>query len=127
MKRFALMLAVVIAATALFAGSAAGAVKTVKSTVTITSGNGNEFKGKVSSPQKQCRANRKVTLFKEPYVGEGEADSAVGTEKTNASGAWTIEGAFIAGLYYARVANALVHVNGKPIRCNFDLSVSMRY
>jgi hypothetical protein len=81
----------------------------------------------VSSPQKACRANRKVTLFKKPYAYEEGAVEAVGTDRTNASGSWTIEGAFIAGLYYARVADALVHVNGEPIRCNVDLTLTMRY
>jgi hypothetical protein len=127
MKRLALALAVVVAATALFAVGTAGAVKTAKSTVTIGSGNGSEFKGKVSSPQKACRAHRKVTLFKKPYDYEEGAAEAVGTDKTDASGNWTIQGAFIAGLYYARVANALVHVNGEPIRCNVDLTLTMRY
>lgn len=126
MKRLVLTVLVVVA-TALLAGSAAGAVKTVKSTVTISSGNGNEFKGKVSSSQKACRANRKVTLFKKPYAYEEGAAEAVGTDRTNASGNWSIQGAFIAGLYYARVANALVHVNGESIRCSFDLTLTMRY
>jgi hypothetical protein len=120
-------MAVVMAATFLLAAPAVGAVKTVKSTVTITSGNGNEFKGKVSSSQKACRANRKVTLFKEPYAGEGDEDEAVGTDKTNASGAWAMQGMFIAGLYYARVATALVHVNGEPIRCAFDVNMATRF
>jgi hypothetical protein len=127
MKRFALSLAVVMAATFLLAAPAVGAVKTVKSTVMITSGNGSEFKGKVSSSQKACRANRKVTLFKEPYAGEGDEDEAVGTDKTNSSGAWSIDGSFIAGLYYARVATALVHVNGEPIRCSFDVNMATRF
>jgi hypothetical protein len=126
MKRFALSL-VVMVAIFLLAVPAAGAVKTVKSTVTITSGNGSEFKGKVSSPQKACRANRKVTLFKEPYAGEGDEDEAVGTDKTNASGAWAMQGSFIAGLYYARVASVLVHVNGQPIRCSFDVNMATRF
>lgn len=127
MKRLALILAAAVAATALFALGTASATKSAKSTVTIGSGNGSEFKGKVSSPQKACRANRKVTLYKKPYSYEEGQVEAVGTDKTDASGSWTIEGAFIAGLYYARVANALVHVNGQPIRCSIDLSVTMRY
>jgi len=127
MKRLALALAVAVVATAVFVVGAAGAVKTAKSTVTIGSGNGSEFKGKVTSPQKACRANRKVTLFKKPYSYEDGETEAVGTDKTDGSGNWTIQGAFVAGLYYARVANALVHVNGEPIRCNFDLTLTMRY
>jgi hypothetical protein len=127
MKRFALGLAVVVAATSLLAGPAAGAVKTAKSTVTIASGNGSEFKGKVSSPQKACRANRKVTLFKKPYSYEEGDDEPVGTDKTDASGAWAMQGSFIAGLYYARVASVLVHVNGRPVRCAFDVNMATRF
>lgn len=128
MRKSLLVLALfTLSALAPFAGSAAGAVKTVKSTVTIASGNGGEFTGKVSSPTKQCRANRKVTLFKKPYAGEGEADAAVGADRTDASGSWTIDGSFIAGIYYARVASVLVHVNGRPIRCAFDTTVAMRF
>lgn len=127
MKRVALMLVVAVTTIALFAGSAAGAVKTVKSTLTIASGNGSEFKGKVSSSQKACRTNRKVTLFKEPYAGEGDEDEAVGTDKTNAAGVWAMRGSFIAGLYYARVASVLIHVNGQPIRCSFDVNMAARF
>lgn len=127
MKSLALALAVIAVAIVLPAGLAMGAVKTVKSTVTITSGNGSEFKGKVSSTQKACRANRKVTLFKKPYSYEEGETEAVGADKADAGGHWAIPGSFIAGLYYARVANVLVHVNGEPIRCSVDLSMTMRY
>jgi hypothetical protein len=125
MKRLALLLALIATSSALLPVGSAAAVTTAKSTVTITSGEGSEFKGKVTSAKKQCRANRKVTLFRKS--DSGGADSAVGTGRTNASGAWTIEGAFIAGYFYAKVASALIHVNGAPIRCNFDVNVAMRF
>ena len=125
MKRLMLVLALAaMGAASLFAGSAAGTA-TVKSTVTIASGEGTEFAGKVSSAKKQCRANRKVTLYMKPY--DGSADTAVGSDKTDASGTWTIEGSFVAGIYYARVASAVARANGVPIHCNFDLSMSARY
>lgn len=116
-----------LGAVALMAVGPANAAKvtTVKSTVTITSGNGDEFTGKVSSAKKQCRDDRKVTLYMKPYGGG--ADVTVGSDRTNRSGVWTLEGSFVAGIYYARVTSAVVRANGVPIRCNFDLSMSARY
>jgi hypothetical protein len=125
MKRLVLALAVVAAAIVLPAGLAAGAVKSVKSTVTITSGEADEFTGKVTSASKKCRDDRKVTLFMKPYGG-GD-DIAIGSDRTSSSGVWTLEGSFVAGIYYARVASVLVHINGAPIRCAVDLSMSARY
>lgn len=126
MKRLALVLALIAAGTVLLpVGSAAGAVTAAKSTVTIISGEGAEFKGKVTSAKKQCRANRKVTLYRKS--DSGSAYSAVGTDKTDASGAWTIQGSFLAGIYYARVTSALIHASGVPIRCDVDVNVAMHF
>jgi hypothetical protein len=102
----------------LTAGTAAASVKTVKSTVKITSGEGTEFKGKVSSPKKQCRANRTVKLYMEPGSAR-TVGTVVGTDKTDASGVWDIEGSFLAAVYYARVASVLVHANGTAFRCSY--------
>lgn len=109
------------------AGSAIGHahVTKVKSTVTIKSGKGTEFTGKVTAAQKKCRAGRKVRLFMEPY--SGGADELVGTAKANASGAWKIEGSFLAGIYHAQVTAATVHDGDDTFRCQVDLSVSARY
>lgn len=126
MKRLVLVLALALAGVAsLPAGSAVGSVPTVKSTVTITSGEGTEFKGKVSSPKKQCRDDRKVQLYMKPYGGG--ADTVVGSDKTDASGAWSIEGSFVAGIYYARVASVLIHASGVPIRCAYDWTMPARF
>lgn len=100
-------------------------VEKVKSTVTIKSGEGTEFTGKVTAAQKKCRAGRKVKLFMEPY--SGAADELVGTAKTNASGAWRIEGSFLAGIYHAQVSASTVHTVHDTFRCQVDLSVSARY
>ncbi|HEX3174643.1 MAG TPA: hypothetical protein VHQ43_10570 [Solirubrobacterales bacterium] len=100
-------------------------MRTVKSTVTIASGEGSEFRGKVSSPRKECRDDRKVTLFMKPY--DGGADVAVGRDETNASGTWTIEGSFVAGIYYAKVAAALEHEDDSTFRCAFDLTMAARF
>jgi hypothetical protein len=104
---------------------AAASVKQVKSTVTIASGEGSEFTGKVSAGQKLCRSGRKVKLFMEPYSGED--DELVGTATTNRSGAWTIEGSFMAGIYHAEVVRRTVHDDGDTIRCQVDLSLSAKY
>jgi hypothetical protein len=126
MKRLSLVLALVAVGSAVLSlGSAAGAVRTVKSTVAIASGDGSEFRGKVSSPRKECRDDRKVTLYMKPY--DGSADVAVGSDKTNASGTWTIEGSFVAGIYYARVARAVEHEDDSTFRCAFDLTMAARF
>lgn len=126
MKRLMLVSALVaVGVGSLSAGSAAGAVTTVKTTVTITSGEGTEFTGKVSSPKKQCRDDRKVTLYMKPY--DGSADTAVGSDKTDASGAWSMEGSFVAGIYYARVASAVVHINGSAFRCAYAWTMPARF
>ncbi|MFL5901404.1 MAG: hypothetical protein ACJ75S_09425 [Solirubrobacterales bacterium] len=111
----------------LAAGLATGAadVTKVRSTVTIKSGEGAEFTGKVSAAQKRCRSGRKVKLFMEPY--SGGADELVGTAKTNASGAWKMEGSFLAGIYHAQVTAATVHAGNDTLRCQVDVSVSARF
>jgi hypothetical protein len=126
MKRLVLVSALLtVGMASLFVGSAAGTVKTVKSTVTIASGEGTGFTGKVSSPKKQCRDDRKVKLYMKSY--SGGADSLVGSDETDASGAWSIEGSFVAGIYYARVASVLVHASGVPIRCAYDWTMPARF
>jgi hypothetical protein len=126
MKRLVLVLALVaLGVAALSVGLAAGAVQTVKTTVTIASGEGTAFTGKVSSPKKQCRDDRNVTLYMKPYGGG--ADIAVGSDKTDASGAWSIEGSFAAGIYYARVASVLVHSGGSTLRCAYDWTMPARF
>lgn len=109
------------------AGSAIGHahVTKVKSTVTIKSGKGTEFTGKVSAAQKKCRSGRKVRLFMEPY--SGGKDELVGTAKTNASGVWRMEGSFLAGIYHAQVTGTTVDAGDDTFRCLVDLSASARY
>jgi hypothetical protein len=70
-----------LAAFALMAVGPATAAKVtnVKSTVTIKSGEGAKFTGKVTSAQKKCRSGRKVKLFMEPY--SGGRDKLVGRPK----------------------------------------------
>jgi hypothetical protein len=120
-------LSVVALALLTVAGSATGAadITKVKSTVTIKSGEGTEFTGKVNAAQKRCRSGRKVKLFMEPY--SGAEDELVGTAKTNASGVWKLEGSFLAGMYHAKVTGATVHVGSDTFHCQVDLSVSARF
>lgn len=128
MKNAALALALLMlyAMSSLAGWAAASSTTTVKSTVTISSGEGTEFKGKVSSPKKRCRAHRTVKLYMRAGSARS-ADTLVGTDVTDASGAWSIEGSFVAGIYYARVVAALIHVNGIPVRCAYDWTIPMRY
>jgi hypothetical protein len=107
-------------------GPAAAAVKTVKTTVKITSGEGTEFRGKVSSPMKRCRAGRTVKLYGEPDSARATG-TLVGTAKTNASGVWELEGSFLAGVYYARVASLLFHMHGQAYRCSYAWTMPMHY
>jgi hypothetical protein len=105
----------------------------VKSTVTITSGEGSKFAGKVTSSQKKCRAGRTVKLYyeagstsrgRDPLAG---GDPLAGTTTTLANGEWVMNGAFFAAVYYAQVLAMVVHVNGATYHCGVDLSVRMHY
>ena len=126
MRRFTRRLPVLflVAAAALML-SAASASAAIKSTVTITSGEGTEFTGKVTSPKAKCRAGRTVKLFREDDSGD-ESD-LVGTDRTNKTGNWTMEGSFIAGVFYARVLPMLIHLNGMTYRCAGDASLRQHF
>jgi hypothetical protein len=104
------------------ASPASAAVKTVK----ITSGEGSEFRGKVSSTMKRCRAGRTVKLYSEPDSARA-AGTLVGTAKTNASGVWELEGSFLAGIYYVRVASLLFHMHGQAYRCSYTWTMPKHY
>jgi hypothetical protein len=128
MKRSVLALSLVVLGAAMAAASTQASVPTVKTTVKIASGEGTEFKGKVSSPKKQCRANRTVKLYRKAESARATTgDTLVGTDKTDASGNWEIEGSFLAAVYYARVASALVHVNGAAFRCSYAWTLPMHF
>jgi hypothetical protein len=108
------------------AGSATAAkVTNVRSTVTIKSGEGTEFTGKVNAAQKSCRSGRKVMLFREPY--SGSKDKLVGTAKTDASGAWEMQGSYTAGIYHAQVASSFVHIDSITVHCLFAVGMSARF
>jgi hypothetical protein len=106
-------------------GTAAASTPTVKSTVTITSGEGTGFTGKVKAAQRKCRAGRKVKLFMESNSGGG--DELVGTARTDATGAWMMDGSFFAGVYYARVLAALIQIHGMSYRCGADFSIRQHF
>ena len=65
--------------------------------MTIASGEGTEFTGKVSAA------------------------------RTDASGVWTIKRSFVAAEYYARVAAALVQINGFQYRCSYAWSMPRQF
>jgi hypothetical protein len=107
----------------------------VKSTVKITSGAGAKFTGKVLASKAACRAKRTVKLYFESgdsartggEAGASGASELVGTAKTNAAGVWTIKGNFMAGVYYAAVVAKIVHSEGLPVHCGFDLSLHAHF
>ena len=101
------------------------ATAAVKSTVTIISGEGTEFTGKVTSPKQRCRAGRTVKLFRED--DSGDESRLAGTARTNKAGLWTMDGSFLAGIYYARVLPLLIHINGMAYRCAGDFSIRQRF
>jgi hypothetical protein len=117
---------VVLAAVVSWAVAPASAATTVKSTVTIASGEGAQFTGKVNSAKKKCRAGRTVKLYRE---GESSrtAYSVAGTAKTDKAGTWTMDGSFLAGFYYARVLPLLIHINGMAYRCAGDVSLRQHF
>jgi hypothetical protein len=117
----------VFAAAALMAVGPAAAAKVtnVRSTVTIKSGEGAKFTGKVSSAQKRCRSGRKVKLFMEPY--SGGKDKLVGSAKTNSSGVWDLKGSFMAGIYHAEVTSSYVDIGAVTLHCLFAVGMSARY
>ena len=103
----------------------AAKVTNVKSTVTIKSGEGSEFTGKVTSAQTRCRAGRKVKLVMEPY--SGAKDEVVGTTRTNSAGEWELKGSFMTGIYHAEVTSSYVHTASETFHCRVDLSVSAQF
>jgi hypothetical protein len=97
----------------------------VKSSVTITSGEGSEFTGKVTSPKQRCKAGRTIRLFRED--DSGEEDKLAGTARTGKTGVWMMDGDFLAGVYFARVLPAVFHLHGMAIHCAADVSVRQRF
>jgi len=120
-------LAAVLAAIAVVAAgpAAASKVTNVRSTVTIKSGEGAEFTGKVTSAQKRCRSGRKVKLIIEPY--SGAKDKVVGSARTDSAGRWEVSGSFMAGIYHAEVTSSYLHTPTETFHCQIDISPSGRF
>jgi hypothetical protein len=125
-SRWAMAVVVLAGVAALAVGPAAASTTKVQSTVTIVSGEGAKFTGKVKAAQKKCRAGRTVKLYRE--AGSSRVgDTLVGTAKTNKAGAWTLDGTFYAGVYFAQVLPLLVMIEGDPFRCLGDMSIRAHY
>lgn len=126
MRRFTRWMPVLfLAVAAALALSAVPAAAAVTSTVTIASGEGSEFTGKVTSPKQRCRSGRTVKLFRADDSGGG--DELEGSAKTNQAGLWMMNGSFLAGIYYARVLPAIFHLNGMTVRCAGDISIRQHF
>jgi hypothetical protein len=122
MKRWMSVLLAIGIVAAVLPGTAMAAVK---STVTIASGEGSRFSGKVTSPKQRCKAGRTVKLYRED--DSGDEDSVVGSARTSKTGAWAMNGSFIAGIFYARVLPAVFHQHGMTLRCAGDFSIHQRF
>ena len=103
-----------------------GALAT-RSTVTISSGRGSQFTGKVASPKKQCRAGRPVKLYLEAGAPGRPGDKVVGTANTDLTGNWAIFGSFLEGTYYAGIARTVVRDRTGTHRCAADWSPAAMY
>ncbi|HEX7059400.1 MAG TPA: hypothetical protein VF176_06070 [Solirubrobacterales bacterium] len=117
---------VVLGATGLLLDGAL-AKKFTKSTVTISSGRGSQFTGKVASHKMQCRAGRTVKLYLEGGPSGRHGDKVVGTANTDARGNWAIFGGFLEGIYYAGIARVVVHSGTATYRCGADWSPAAPY
>jgi hypothetical protein len=103
------------------------AKKFTKSTVTISSGRGSQFTGKVASSKKQCRAGRTVKLYLEGGAPGRSGDKVVGTANTDLAGNWTMFGSFLEGTYYAGIAKEVIHDRTGTSRCAADWSLAAQY
>jgi hypothetical protein len=103
-------LVVAVASVALAAAGPAGARAPAKTTVTIKGQNG-AFSGKVFSPRKSCRGNRKVIVHRLRGNGFDPAnDPRVGSDtskRVGNHGEWSLGNTGIKnGRFYARVARS---------------------
>jgi hypothetical protein len=96
MKALLRTVVLILAGVALLAAAAGAATFTKSpSTVQIFSGNGYDFKIKVTSPKKACIKSRKVELDREGMK--------VGAGTTDASGMADLPGSYVAGNYTSSV------------------------
>jgi hypothetical protein len=42
-------------------------------------------------------------------------------------GLWTMDGSFLAGVFYARVLPAIFHAHGMTVHCAGDVSIRQRF
>lgn len=130
MKRWAgnvVVAALVVLGAAGLLADGALAKKFTKSTVTISSGRGSQFTGKVASGKRQCRAGRPVKLYLEGGPPGRPGDKVVGTANTDLSGNWAIFGSFLEGTYYAGIAREVIHDRTGTHRCAADWSPAAPY
>ncbi len=123
MKRFSIAIVAFVALFALgsVAASAATNTKTYDSKVTIdfvndkdgVYGEGDKFKGHVSSKKKKCESNRKVSVYR------NDDDTLVGRDETNDNGNYKVSSPDTQpGKYYAKVKKFEYENNkGKTVVC----------
>jgi len=127
MKRWARNAAVVALVALGATGLLVDGAMATRSTVTISSGRGSQFTGKVTSSIRQCRAGRAVKLYMEGGPPGRPGDKVVGTANTDSSGKWAIFGAFLEGTYYAGIASKAMRDRTGTYHCAADFSLAARY
>ncbi len=125
-RNVAVVALVVLGATGLLVNGAL-AKRFTKSTVTISSGRGSQFTGKVASGKRQCRAGRTVKLYLEGGAPGRPGDKVVGTANTDLAGNWAIFGSFLEGTYYAGIAREVIRDRTGTYRCGADWSPAAQY
>lgn len=107
------ILATVALMSVVFVAGAAGHTARYDSTVTAKfDKNTNAFDGAVASTKRRCVKNREVTVRLRATDG---STTAVGTDATDAAGAWAIQPASapVAGTYFAEAAKKVLRKNSK--------------
>jgi hypothetical protein len=114
-RRKSFGLAVAVLATAAVAAPAAAGISET-STITLDVANFPTFHGKVSSPDRFCHQDRKVTLY---AFGTGGKRYVFGTDETNGKGKWELSEQLDGAItFQARVKAS----TAKGLRCLADSS-----
>jgi hypothetical protein len=89
----------------------------------LTARNDGRFiRGHATATEEACESSRDVSLYRRR---EGEDDN-VGSDQTNASGAWRVKVGRRRGIFYARVTSAALSIQGNTVYCLADQSKDVR-
>jgi hypothetical protein len=102
----------------------AGATASFATKVKIDEGGPKGASGHVSSKQKKCLRDRRVTLLVEDEA-TGELDK-IGTTTTNRQGEWEVDVDLFAGKYVAKVISRIIYLHGMSYTCRGGISLETR-